>query len=96
MRLTVRRIYGGDNAPPCVICLTIKITSHRETHFRSLSERRNFRLTVKQSTVTTTERKIGKVTYIIEASASPTARDTITQKIQKSIKRDVEKGEYTS
>lgn len=33
MRLTVRRIYGGDNAPPCVICLTIKITSHRETHF---------------------------------------------------------------
>ena len=50
-------------------------------------------MTVQQSTVTTTEKKIGKVTYIIEASASPTARDTITQKIQKSIKRDVEKGE---
>ena len=50
-------------------------------------------MTVKQSTVTTTERKIGKVTYIIEASASPAARDTITQKIQKSIKRDVENDE---
>ena len=50
-------------------------------------------MTVNRSTVTTTERKIGKVTYIIEASASPTARDTITQKIQKSIKRDVENDE---
>jgi len=50
-------------------------------------------LTVNRSTVTTTERKIGKVTYIIEASASPTARDTITQKIQKNIKRDVENDE---
>lgn len=50
-------------------------------------------MTVNRSTVTTTERKIGKVTYIIEASASPTARDTITQKIQKNIKRDVENDE---
>ena len=49
-------------------------------------------MTVNRSTVTTTERKIGKVTYIIEASASPTARDTITRKIQKSIKRDIENG----
>lgn len=93
MRLTVRRIYDGDNAPPCVICLFIKITSHGETHFESLSERGNFQLTVKQSTVTTLEKKIGKVTYIIEASASPAARDTITQKIQKNIKRDVESDE---
>ena len=50
-------------------------------------------MTVNRSTVTTTERKIGKVTYIIEASASPAARDTITQKIQKNIKRDVESDE---
>ena len=50
-------------------------------------------MTVQRSTVTTTERKIGKVTYIIEASASPAARDAITQKIQKNIKRDVESNE---
>ncbi len=48
-------------------------------------------MTVKQSTVTTTERKIGKVTFIIEASASPAAKDTIEQKIKKNIKRDMEK-----
>ena len=44
------------------------------------------------STVTTTE-KIGKVTYIVQLSASPEAKDTIAQKIKKSIKRDVEKDE---
>ena len=43
--------------------------------------------------VTAPERKIGKVTYIIQFSASPEAKDTIAQKIKKSIKRDVEKDE---
>ena len=41
--------------------------------------------------VTATERKIGKVTYIIQFSASPEAKDTIAQKIKNTIKRDVEK-----
>ena len=50
-------------------------------------------MTAKEIAVTTTERKIGNVTYIIESSASPAAKDTITQKIHKNIKRDVEKDE---
>lgn len=53
-------------------------------------------MTAKKSAVTTTKKTIGKVTYIIESSASPTAKDTITQKIQKNIKRDVEKHEENS
>ena len=49
-----------------------------------------YRLIKGKSTITTTEKKIGKVTYIIEASASENARDSIIQKIQKSVRRDVE------
>ena len=45
------------------------------------------------SAVTTTERKITKVTYIILSSVSPEARDTLAQKIKKNIKRDVERVE---
>lgn len=48
-------------------------------------------MTKEKNTVTTTKQKIGKVTFIVESSASPTAKDSITQKIQKSIRRDVEK-----
>ena len=48
-------------------------------------------MTKENPTVTTTEKKIGKVTYIIESSASPKAKDSISQKIKKNIKRDVEK-----
>ena len=50
-------------------------------------------MTKEQSSVTTTKRKIGKVTYLIESSASPKAKDSMTQKIKRSIKRDVEKDE---
>ena len=49
-------------------------------------------MTKKLSAVTTTE-KIGKVTYTVQSSASPEAKDTIAQKIKKGIKRDMEKAE---
>lgn len=48
-------------------------------------------MTKGKNSVTTTKQKIGKVTFIVEASTSPTAKDSIAQKIQKNIKRDVEK-----
>ena len=38
----------------------------------------------------TTKRKIGKVTYVVVSASSPQAKDTIAQKIQKNIKRDME------
>ena len=49
-------------------------------------------MTKEMSAVTTTE-MIGKVTYIVQLSASPEAKDTIAQKIKKGIKRDMEKAE---
>ena len=48
-------------------------------------------MTKENPSVTTTKQKIGKVTFIVESSASPTAKDSIAQKIQKNIKRDLEK-----
>ena len=39
----------------------------------------------------TTTKKMGKVTYVIVSATSPEAKDTMTQKIQKNIKRDMEK-----
>ena len=51
---------------------------------------------VKEMPGVTTEEKLGKVTYIIQFSASPEAKDTIAKKIKKSIKRDVEKLEEKS
>ena len=50
------------------------------------------RLLKEMPTATTTE-MIGKVTYIVQMSASPEAKDTIAQKIKKGIKRDMEKAE---
>ena len=41
--------------------------------------------------VTTTEYKIDKITYIVTASPSKTAKDTLSQKIEKLIIRDVRK-----
>ena len=49
-------------------------------------------MTREMPAVTTTE-KIGKMTYIVQLSASPEAKDTIAQKIKKGIKRDMEKDE---
>ena len=50
-------------------------------------------MTKEQSSVTTTNRKIGKVTYIIQSSASEGKKETEIQKINKCIKRDVENDE---
>ncbi len=41
--------------------------------------------------VVTTERKIGKVTYVICSSSSDTASETLEKKIKDFIKRDVQK-----
>ncbi len=41
--------------------------------------------------VVTTERKIGRVTYTICASASQKATETLDKKIKNFIRRDVEK-----
>ncbi len=43
-----------------------------------------------QATVTTTEHKIGKTTYIVCASASERATDTLDKKIKKLIRKDME------
>ena len=48
-------------------------------------------MTDKDYGMTRTEHKIGKITYIIEASSSGEARDSLVQKIKKNVKRDVEK-----
>ena len=50
-------------------------------------------MTREMPAVTATERKIGQVTYIIQFSASPEAKDTIAQKIKINIKRDMEQDE---
>ena len=51
------------------------------------------RLTKERSSVTTQERKIGKVTYIIQSSTNESKKDSLTQKINKCVKRDVEKSD---
>lgn len=43
-----------------------------------------------QTTVTTTEHQIGKVTYFVCSSASEHATDTLDKKIKKLIRKDVE------
>ena len=43
-----------------------------------------------QETVTTTEYKIGKTTYIVCASASERATDTLEKKIKKLIRKNIE------
>ena len=48
-------------------------------------------MTAKEPTVTQTERKIGKVTYIVCSSSSKEATETIENKIKKMIKRDLDK-----
>ncbi|MGO5113468.1 hypothetical protein ACTQ33_00305 [Candidatus Avoscillospira sp. LCP25S3_F1] len=40
--------------------------------------------------VTTTEHKIGKVTYLVCSSASERATDTLDKKIKKLIRKDME------
>ena len=40
--------------------------------------------------VTQTEHKIGKTTYIVCASASENARDTLDKKIKNLIRKDIE------
>ncbi len=47
-------------------------------------------MTDNKKTVVTTEHKIGKVTYIICASSSQRATDTLDKKIKELIKREVE------
>ncbi len=47
-------------------------------------------MTDNKMTVVTTERKIGKVTYTICASASQKATETLDKKIRDLIRRDVE------
>ena len=67
----------------------MRLTVRRILHIKHKGGKR---LTNEMSAVTTTE-KIGKVTYIVQLSASPEAKDTIAQKIKKGIKRDMEKDE---
>ena len=43
-----------------------------------------------QATVTTTEHKIGKTTYVVCASPSEKATDTLDKKIKKLIRKDLE------
>ena len=49
-----------------------------------------FSLTQNQMPVTTTEHKIGKVTYLVCSSASERATDTLDKKIKKLIRKDME------
>lgn len=49
-----------------------------------------FSLTQNQTPVTTTEHKIGKVTYLVCSSASERATDTLDKKIKKLIRKDME------
>ena len=67
----------------------MRLTVRRILHIR---RKGGARLIKEIPTVATTE-KIGKVTYIVQFSASPEAKDTIAQKIKKGIKRDMEKAE---
>ena len=55
--------------------------------------RKGWKNLTEQKSSTTTKKKIGQVTYVIVSAASPEAKDTMVQKIQKSIKRDMEKTE---
>lgn len=66
--------------------------SHRETHFFMLKiEFQGGKgLTSDKTAVVTTERRIGKVTYTICASASQRATETLDKKIKSFIRRDVE------
>lgn len=43
-----------------------------------------------QSSITTTEYKIGKTTYIVQSSTSEKATENICKKIKKLIKKDIE------
>ena len=45
-----------------------------------------------QATVTTTQHKIGKVTYLVCSSPSEDATDTLEKKIKTLLRRDVEQG----
>ena len=45
----------------------------------------------KQQDITTTQHTIGKITYTIEASTSPTATQTLQQKFEAMIARDISK-----
>ena len=47
-------------------------------------------MTQNQTPVTTTEHKIGKVTYLVCSSASEHATDTLDKKIKKLIRKDME------
>ena len=47
-------------------------------------------MTQNQTPVTTTEHKIGKVTYLVCSSASERATDTLDKKIKKLIRKDME------
>ena len=53
-------------------------------------------MTDNKVTVVTTERKIGKVTYTICASASQKATETLDKKIKDFIRRDVEESARNS
>lgn len=53
-------------------------------------------MTEHKTAVVTTERKIGKVTYTIYASASQRATETLDKKIKAFIRRDVERYAHSS
>lgn len=55
-----------------------------------LRKKGGFSLTQNQTPVTTTEHKIGKVTYLVCSSASERATDTLDKKIKKLIRKDME------
>ncbi|MCB7334597.1 transposon-encoded TnpW family protein [Enterocloster aldenensis] len=55
-----------------------------------LRKKGGFSLTQNQTPVTTTEQKIGKVTYLVCSSASERATDTLDKKIKKLIRKDME------
>ncbi|RKJ63404.1 transposase [Roseburia sp. 1XD42-69] len=55
-----------------------------------LQKKGGFSLTQNQTPVTTTEHKIGKVTYLVCLSASERATDTLDKKIKKLIRKDME------
>ena len=48
-------------------------------------------MTQNQTPVTTTEHKIGKVTYLVCSSASERATDTLDKKIKKLIRKEPRK-----
>ena len=65
----------------------IRLTVRRILHIRQKGGKR----LLKEMPIVTTTEMIGKVTYIVQSSAGPEAKDTIAQKIKKGIKRDMEK-----